>query len=147
MSGPQVQTRVVGQAPAVSQGAAAGTPHIPVSSDYIRELISQAGRRSQPEHLQYEQIPATPGRLNPSAVAATVPDVQITRLNLHPTVEESPVQAAAPLALADGVDSLEALGTLVRGLDAEQLAALGIDRNELVQAVDQAVQEQTALRS
>ena len=117
-----MQTRPVSPAPAPSQGA--GTPHISVSSEYVRELISQAGRRSQPEHLQYEQIPATQGRLDPGSIDAQVPQVQITQINLHPSVEAAQAPGnVASFSVPEGIDPYEAGAALAEAFDPE-LAAL-----------------------
>jgi hypothetical protein len=61
-------------------------------------------------------------------------------------VSEVAAPVSSPLSLSEGVNSLDAVATLVRGMDPQQLAAMGIDKGELEQAVNLALQEQQALQ-
>ena len=104
----------VGSPRPVSQPAQqqVGTPHISVSIDYIHGLMTRLDQASTPEHQRFELRPA--GSFDPEAVAQH-PDipVQITTLDLHPSIEETsePV-SAGPIEVGEGVSSLELIAGL-----------------------------------
>jgi len=109
MQAPLTGARPINQ-PAQPQ---AGTPHISVESSYVEGLLAKIDLGSTPEHHRFELRPAT-GGFDPAAVDQhpEIP-VQVTTLDLHPSVEPTsePV-SAGPIEVAEGVSSLE----LVAGL-------------------------------
>ncbi len=132
-----MQANIAGARP-VSQPAQqqAGTPHISVDSAYIKGLQAQIHNLySTPEHHRFQEIPATPGRLDPAAAAeqSAAPEVQVTTLQLHPNVEASEPAADGPIQVAEGVSSLDLV------------AALSQFDPELAELASAAVNEQSVL--
>ncbi|MBN2058238.1 MAG: hypothetical protein JW782_05545 [Candidatus Saganbacteria bacterium] len=115
-----------------------GTPHILVSSDQISQYITQINNLySTPEHHRFETIPATPGRLNPEAVAedAPPPELQPVVLQLHPNVESAasgPV--GSPIEVAEGTSALAVIAQLGQLVDPElsQLAQAALQEQQVL---------------